>query len=318
MNSRIIRNLSNEEYHNAPEYRGYISSTQLKNYRVSPKYAKFMLDNPAEQTDAMKFGSLFHDLMASLAEHKGDWGWGYGAWLEGLARFDPPINGRTGQPYGAATKAYAEAYQQFLADNNGKTIVNAVDSDLASDMAHSLLFECGATSRQVCKLLKWSRVTEVSYFCETEDGVRLKIRPDMLTAGKLIDWKSIATDSLDRQTIARQIERYGYHISMSMYQWVLHEITGKWYRPYLVFVCKAAPFDCVIVDISRWCYTYDEELDMASTGIGAVEFKRLLDLHTECGRKDEWPGAERMIGEDNGVMLLDVPFYLEQKTYNEQ
>lgn len=318
MSGKVIHGLSNEEYHNGEPWRGYVSSTQLKHYLRSPKAFRFAQDNPTEQTEAQRFGSLFHDLMACLAAANGEWAQGYEAWLGGLARFDPPINERTGQPYGTTTKAYAEAYQQFLADNEGKIIVNTTDSDLASDMAHSLLNDCGSTSEQIKKLLKWAKGSEVSYFYEDGNGIRLKIRPDMLTSNKVIDWKTCSLDSLDEETIARQIIRYGYHISLSMYQFVLHEMTGRWYKPYLVFVSKTPPHDSVICDISSWCYFFtDDEEPIVGMGVGAQEFRRLLDLHTECVRNNEWPGIESAIKTDNKIMEVPVPWWYEKRYLEE-
>ncbi len=315
-----IYGLSNHAYHYEAPFTDYLSSTQIKGYLKSPKYAKYKLDNPDEEkSDALAFGSLFHDLMASLAAVKGEWAQGYGCWLDNLAVFQAPINEKTGQPYGVTTKAYKEAYEAFLSDNADKAIASEADVELCRDMATSLYNGCGATSEQVRKLLKWAQATEVSYFYETEDDIKLKVRPDMLTPKKVIDWKTIATDDLSEENIARQIIKYRYDVSLSMYQEVLHEITGKWYRPYLVFVSKTAPFDAVICDISEWCYNYDAEYDIVTPGVGAMEFKRLLDLHTECVRNNEWPGIEYAIPQDGKTRIMkpEVPYFFGRKYFEE-
>lgn len=311
-----IYGLSNEDYHRGEGYRDYLSSTQLKAYAKSPKFAKFMLDNPQEQTDAMRFGSLFHDLMACLAESKGDWRQAYDKWESGLVIFRPPINFKTNQPYGTTTKAYTEAYHQFQSDNQDKMITSSTEIFDVSEMALQLLNNCGATSEQVRKLLKWAKAVEVSYFYETEDGIKLKVRPDLLTRDKIIDWKTCSLDALDEESIARQIIKYRYDVSLSMYQYVLHEITGKWYKPYLVFVTKSEPYDAMIADISEWCYRYEPEIDFTSMGVGAMEFKRLLDLHTQCVKNNEWPGAESALpDENNAIMKPEVPYYFGKKYF---
>lgn len=321
-----IYGLSNEAYHHEKPYSEYLSSSQLKTYLKSPKAAKFALDNPTEdKSDALRFGSLFHDLMAYLAESKGDWQRGYAEWKYRLAIFDPPINPKTGAYYGATTKAYTEAYDKFLSDNQDKTIAHVLEVDLAGDMAHSLLNGCGATSEQVRKLPRWAKATEVSYFYETEDGVKLKVRPDLLTSGnkgtpgKIVDWKTCSLDSLDEDSIARQIIKYRYDVSLSMYQYVLHAIEGKWYTPILVFVQKQEPFDAVMCDISEWCYTYDPDEDFVKPGVGAMEFRRLLDLHTECVKNNEWPGAESAIEADGNTRIMKpaVPYWLGVKYFEE-
>lgn len=297
-----------------------MSSSQLKWYLRSPKFFKHNIDNPTEdKSDALRLGSLFHDLMASCAEHYDNDTAAIQTWLDGIAVFTPPVNGKTGQPYGSTTKAYKEAYETFLQANEGKTIASQEEVDTVLKMNQSLLIDCGATSEQVCKLLKWAKATEVSYFYETEDGLKLKVRPDLLTTNKIVDWKTTALDSLDEDSIAKAIIKYGYHISLSMYQVVLHEIEGKWYRPILVFVQKQEPFDAVMCDISEWCYSYDPDEDFVKPGVGALEFRKLLDLHTGCVKNNEWPGAENTIEADGNTRIMKpaVPYWLGMKYFEE-
>lgn len=235
----VIHGLSNEQYHHGEEERQYLSSSQLKWYLRSPKFFKHNIDNPTEdKSDALRLGSLFHDLMACLAEFNGDWGKGFTKWKDGIVIFDPPINPKTGVYYGATTKVYAEAYEQFLADNEDKTVANVLETDLAGDMACSLIRDSGATSEQVRKLLKWAKATEVSYFYETEDGIKLKVRPDLLTKTKLVDWKTCSLDSLDEDSIARQIIKYRYDVSLAMYQWTIFQIEKSGTRRYS-FSCRS-------------------------------------------------------------------------------
>lgn len=316
--NNTIYGLSNYAYHHQKPYSDYLSSSGLKIYSRSPKAFKHSLDNPEEiKSDALRFGSLFHDLMACLAEHKGDWSKGFFQWKDGIAIFDPPINPKTQTYYGATTKAYAEAYEQFLADNEDKTVANVLETDLAGDMACSLIRDSGATSEQVRKLLKWAKATEVSYFYETEDGIKLKVRPDLLTHGKIVDWKTCSLDSLDEDSIARQIIKYRYDVSLAMYQWTIFQIEKKWYTPILVFVQKQEPFDCVMCDISEWCYQYFPDEDFVKPGVGAMEFQRLLKLHTECVKNNEWPGAENTIEADGNTRIMKpaVPYWLGMKYF---
>ena len=316
----IIHGLSNESYHHEKPYSDYLSSSQIKAYLKSPKAAKFALDNPTEEkSDALRFGSLFHDLMASCAEHHDNGTAAITEWLRGIAVFTPPKNEKTGQPYGIATKAYSTAYDAFLQANEGKLIASNEELSLVHKMCQSLLLDCGVTSEQVRKLLKWAKATEVSYFYETEDGIKLKVRPDLLTHGKIVDWKTCSLDSLDEDSIARQIIRYRYDVSLAMYQWTIFQIEKKWYTPILVFVQKQPPFDSIMCDISEWCYQYDKTYDVVTMGCGALEFRRLLDLHTGCVKNNEWPGAETLIEADGNVRIMKpkIPAYFGMKYYNE-
>lgn len=303
--NNTIYGLSNKAYHYEKPYSDYISSSQLKFYSRSPRFAKYMLDNPTEEkSEALQFGTLFHDLMEYMARTNGMWTRGYDAWRAGLAQFDPPVNPKTGVYYGANTKAYTEAYAQFEEENNGKTIVEAKTADLVGDMAHALLNDCGSTSVQVRKLLKWGK-PEVSHFVEYE-GCKFKYRPDLETRRKIMDWKTVATDDLNEESINRIILKFGYHVSAAFYQFFEHERTGIWKTFYLVLVSKVVPYDAVMVDMANYGYRYLPDYDMVVPGPGAIEFKKLLDLHIKCTKENEWPGAETFIQPDNGVRVLEI------------
>lgn len=196
----VIHGLSNEAYHHEAPYSEYLSSSQLKRYAVSPKAFKFALDNPEEEKyDALRFGSLFHDLMACSAEHYDNGTKAIAEWMRHIAVFDPPKNDKTGQPYGSTTKAYKEAYEVFLQANEGKMIASNDEMSVIDQMHKSLLCDCGVTSEQVRKLLKWGK-PEVSHFIEYE-GCKFKWRPDLETRRKIVDWKTVAAP--DGLTIAK-------------------------------------------------------------------------------------------------------------------
>lgn len=322
----VIRGLSNERYHFGEEERQYLSSTQLKLYKTSPKAYKYAVDNPDEdKSDALRLGSLFHSLMASFADRGGTWD-GYRVWRSKIAVFTPPVNEKTGQPYGSATKAYKEAYDAFLQASAGKTIATAEEADLIHAMAQSLLDECGATSAQTRKLLKWGEA-EASHFVEYE-GCKFKFRPDLETKHKIVDWKTVSTDDFGERSINSIISKFGYDISAAFYQFMEHEQSGKWKQFYWVFVSKTPPHDAVMVDASKWTYSYDPEADIVMPQVGAIKMKALLDLHIKCVRENKWPGAEIYIPKaDNGlrIMLPTPPTWeidnaaniLEQSLFNE-
>lgn len=301
MIDHVIHGLSNEQYHHGEEERQYLSSSQLKWYLRSPKFFKHNIDNPTEEkSDALRFGSLFHLAMEKFQQ--------FGtidAFYDCVAIFTPPKNDKTGQPYGTTTKAYTEAYKQFLADNQGKEIATLEEVRLIDDMVGSLVRPSvgGATATQVLKLLKWGN-PEVSHFIEYE-GLKFKWRPDLETKAKIIDYKTIASDDLSERSINAQIAKYGYDISAAHYLFFDHLQTGKWKRFYWIFVSKVPPHDAVMVDASKWTYDYDPETDIVMPQVGAIKFKALLDLHIKCTRENFYPGSEIFIPEaDNGLRIM--------------
>lgn len=295
----IVHGLSNEAYHHQAPYSEYLSSSQLKLYSISPKVAKFALDNPTEEkSDALRFGSLFHLAMEKFQQ--------FGtidAFYDSVAIFKPPVNPKTEQPYGATTKAYTEAYSQFLAGNNGKEIATLDEVRQIDDMVGTLVRPCvgSDTARQVLKLLKWGK-PEVSHFIEYE-GCKFKWRPDLETNRKIIDYKTIATNDLSERSINAQIAKYGYDISAAFYLFMEHLQSGKWKQFYWVFVSKQEPYDAVMVDASEWTYKHDDGIVLPQ--VGAIKLKALLGLHIRCTRENEWPGAEIFIPEaDNGLRIM--------------
>lgn len=308
-----IYGLSNYAYHHQKPYSDYLSSSGLKIYSRSPKAAKFALDNPeGTKSDALRFGSLFHDCIGALAE-----GNSLEHIIDTIAVFEPPINAKTGQPYGATTKAYKEVYDAFTASLNGTLVSTADERDMVCAMLQSLLYNSSSTSEQVQKLLRWGK-PEVSHFVEYE-GCKFKYRPDLETKRKIVDWKTVATDDLSEESINRIILKYGYHISAAFYQFFEHERTGVWKQFILVLVSKVAPYDCVMVDMSNYGYRHLPDVDMVIPGPGAMEFKRLLDLHIKCTKENHWPGAETFIPDNNGVRMLEIqpPRYYSSKFIEE-
>ncbi len=324
-----IYGLSNEQYHRGEEERQYLSSSLLKKYLISPKAYKYAIDNPEEEkSDALRFGSLFHDLMAALAE-----GTSMSEVLDAVAVFEPPINESRGAPYTPISKPYKDAYAKFIESTKGILVASNEDKDMVSGMLNSLLYGSGATSEQVSKLLRWGK-PEVSFFYEftvkNENGedvtIRLKVRPDLLTDYKIIDWKTVSTDDLSEESINSIILKYGYHISAAMYQWVVWKVTGVWRDFYLVIVSKIPPYDCVMANMcavlkdiyDRYHYGYGYcigEDDIVVPGCGAKEFRKLLDLHIQCVKNNKWPGTEINIPEDRGARVLQIqpPYWYENK-----
>lgn len=305
----IIYGLSNEDYHNGEGYRDYISSTSLKHYQKSPRFFKFMQDNPQPQTEAMRFGSLFHDLMECMAKANGDWDLGFRWWDDKYVLVKPLVNPKTNLPYGTTTQAYKKYMDELREKHPTRELIDTESYDILCAMSRALVNSDSSTSEQVRKLLKWGK-PEVSVFYETEDGIKLKVRPDLLTPKKIVDWKTFAGDDLTEESINRVILKYGYHISAAQYQYVYHKATGKWVAFYLVFIQKQPPYDCVMVDMAAYGYRYIKEWDMVQTGPGAVEFQRLLDLHTKCIKSGEYPGAETFIpGDKYRILEIEPPRY---------
>ena len=314
MIEQTIYGLPNGEYHRGEPYNGYLSSSQLKDYAKSPAYAKWHREHPDDESNnaALAFGSLFHDCLAALAS-----GQGLDAWLSSIAVFEPPVNDKTGQAYGATTKRYTDAYAEFILANVDRPTASSEDLQLVREMAASLLNDHTETGKAVLKMLKWGK-PEVSHFVEYK-GCKFKCRPDLETRKKIVDWKTTSLDTFDEDSVNRVILKYGYHISAAMYQWLVHEITGEWKSFYLVLVSKQAPHDSVIVCMDDWAYRYISEAEYIALGPGAYEFAKLRGLHIQCVESGEYPSAEVFIENKDGLPIMNIqpPSYVTRKYIDE-
>ena len=311
----IIIGLDNELYHRGDGYDQYLSSTQIKDFLVSPKYAKYKKEHPEEfviSDDALEFGSMYHAYMESLHNHGDD-----REFAKFYTVFEAPVNEKTGKPYGRDTQKYISALEAAQAENPNLTFVSEDRVELVKLMVNELLNNCGETSKQVKTLLRQGQ-TEVSHFVEYE-GVKFKFRPDLETKRKIVDWKTTTADSLHPSAIAKTITKFGYGISAAFYQFFEHEQSGIWKDFYWVFQQKTPPYDAVMVSAEQWAYSYNREYDMVSMGPSAILFKKLLDQYIECVKSGEFPGAEVFIEpgfRGHRIMSVDAPtFNTEFKFY---
>ena len=304
----IIIGLDNELYHRGDGYDQYLSSTQIKDFLVSPKYAKYKKEHPEEfviSDDALEFGSMYHAYMESLHNHGDD-----REFAKLYKVFAAPVNEKTGKPYGRDTQKYISALEAAQAENPNLTFVSEDRVELVKLMVNELLNNCGETSKQVKTLLRQGQ-TEVSHFVEYE-GVKFKFRPDLETKRKIVDWKTTTADSLHPAAIAKTITKFGYGISAAFYQFFEHEQSGVWKDFYWVFQQKTPPYDAVMVSAEQWAYSYNREYDMVSMGPSAILFKKLLDQYIECVKSGEFPGAEVFIEpgfRGHRIMSVDAPTF---------
>lgn len=304
----VMYGLDNELYHHGDGFDQYLSSTQMKDFLVSPKYAKYKNEHPEEfaiSDDALEFGSMYHSYMESIGRHGND-----REFMMQYHIFDAPVNEKTGKPYGRDTQKYIAALDAAKQEHPEWEFVSEDRVELVKLMVNELLENCGETSKQVKTLLRQGQ-SEVSHFIEYE-GCKFKFRPDLETKRKIVDWKTTTSDSLHPSAIAKVITKFGYGISAAFYQFFEHEQSGVWKDFYWVFQQKTPPYDAVMVSAEQWAYSYNKEYDMVSVGPSAMLFQKLLDQYIECVKSGDFPGAEVFIEpgfRGHRIMSVDAPTY---------
>lgn len=308
-----IYDLPNEEYHRGERFKDFLSSTQIKDYMVSPKFARYKALHPELfeiSIEASEKGSLYHDAMESLVNTgKLD------KWRNNLLVFEPPINPKTGCPYGRDTQKNQIALIESKESNPGKTLTSTTDIQLVETMVYELLNNCRDTSKQIRQILKWGKA-EVSHFVEYE-GCKFKYRPDVETAKKIVDWKTLAVDDLHEETVNRTIAKFHYGISAAFYQFFEHERTGVWKEFYWVMQQKIAPYDAVFVSAANWAFHLEDGI--VKMGASALAFKKLLDQHVYCTQNNDFDGAQIFIQpgfKGRRIMVPDTPAFEKNKMFN--
>lgn len=310
-----IYNLPNEEYHRGKQYKNFLSSTQIKDYIVSPKFARFKALHPELfeiGVETSEKGSLYHDAMESIVNTGS-----LDKWRNNLLIFQPPINERTGQPYGRETQKYNTALDEVTASNPGKTLTSEADIRLVETMVYELLNNCGETSKQIKQVLNFKKTkAEVSHFVEYQ-GCKFKYRPDVETAKKIIDWKTVSADNLHEDTINKIISKFQYGISAAFYQFFEHERTGVWKDFYWVMQQKSAPYDAVFVSAANWAYHVEDGI--VRMGASALMFVKLLEQHIYCSQNDKFDGAQVFIQpgfKGRRIMMPEPPIFDKNKMFN--
>ncbi|RLD69222.1 MAG: hypothetical protein DRI95_00590 [Bacteroidetes bacterium] len=276
MKFKTINNLDNEIYHNSEKYKEYWSSSNIKNYKVSPKeayYQKFIAEN--KQTDAMRVGTLIHDFLEGKHFHGNSFDYNL---------FDAPVNENTGKPYGSGTKKYKDALFGIE-----KPIIESelkMCNDIYAEMIN------GNYAGYVTDFLT-DGTPEQSIFIETDSGLKYKIRPDILTDTHIFDYKSVAKNDWNLKSLHYKIFKLGYHISASMYQYFEFKRTGILKPFILVWILKEQPYDILIQDISS--YTYEVIGGSLIRHEGARMFEKYLQLHENCMSNESFKGISNGI-----------------------
>ena len=236
-----------------------------------------------KSTDAMVFGNQLHDWLAS--KHIKGQPFDYNV-------FEPPINIKTGAPYGKTTKTYLDALSYI--DNP----ITADEMELIEDIwsmikksQYSWYFE---------KEILGKGIAEPSFFV---DGLhKYKYRPDVLTDKYIFDYKSVAKMKWTARDLNAVVTNRGYDISAAMYQYFEHARTGIWKPFILIWLMKEPPFDILIHYISPYCFENIGGNDVIVNS-GANVFLKLKEQHELCQVTEQWPGLANQFDKWSAIRL---------------
>ena len=243
------------EYHAASRSGKYMSSHLLSDFRESPAlYHKETSGEVSDnETPALLLGRTAHCLI-----------------LEGRTAFDSeylvadgPVNSKTGESFGRATKAYAE----WLSSQD-REVVSSRDYGFMLKLQKSVWLHPVAS-----ELLNDGQAEGVirTEYC----GVPCQIRMDWFSPKHgLIDLKTC--DSL--KWFESDCRRYSYVFQLAFYRAVIRQATGKDVPVHIIAVEKNEPFSTGV-----WNLT-DEVLDLAEHANEAA-----LERYRNCRSTGIWP-----------------------------
>lgn len=198
------------------DYRAYdaLNFHTLANFKRDPRLWQEGYFDDLEETDAMRFGTAAH---ARILE-------GDEAYKAKIAVFYPPVNDKTGEIFGATTKAYKEAKAAFLEGNAGKTIISADDERIIDTLVDALRFHPIASS----VFGKRHKETELAIKCSVEicgEPIELKGRIDCYSDAGIVDVKTTQqlTDASGRDRFRYTIYDYNYILQLAFYNLLIQE-----------------------------------------------------------------------------------------------
>ena len=264
-------NVTDEEYRADPA----LNFHTLARFHRDPRVFK---ENEFEdvETDAMRFGSAFHARLLTPDLYKE------------VAVFSPPINPKTGEPYGVATKAYKETHEAFVADH--KLVISESEAATIERMITEFNLHPEAP-----KLLQGTIATEqpirsVLYTSLGEVAVKGKI--DAYTSAGLVDVKTTANfdDASGRDKFRYQIYDYKYIVQLAFYRRILGTNDKCWLLAFekntpnrvAVYAIADEVIESANAVIDCWLYQWK----LAETGVYKSKYDDLIIIDQYDPLKD--------------------------------
>lgn len=210
---------------------------KLAQFHRDPRAFREGFFTDESETDAMRFGTALHCKLLTPDEY-----------ASSIAIFNPPVNPKTDEPYGATTKTYTEARNAFLAENSTKLIISMSDAILIERLSNEFNLHPIAP-----KLFKGFLSTEQAVRGELKtslgDAIKVKGRIDAYTASGLIDLKTTATldDASGRDRFRYTIYDYKYLVQLAFYHKILTDSYGAPFVPCWLVVFEKNPPNRVAV-----------------------------------------------------------------------
>lgn len=205
-------NVSEKEYREYPA----LNFHTLADFHRDPRAFHEGFFNTKEVTPAMEFGTALHCRILEPERFRNEY-----------AVFEPPINERTGAPYGANTNAYKEAREKWSLENKDKIVLTEQDAATIAKLIDAYTFHANARSIMCETIVREQPIRAKVQINPLSDAtVEIKGKIDALTTAGLVDLKT--TNALDdasgRERFRYAIYDYHYIVQLAFYRMILREI----------------------------------------------------------------------------------------------
>lgn len=279
----IYRGMANDDYHGGAG----ISKSGLDQIARSPAHYWERYLNPhrerAAPTPAMEFGTAVHTAILEPDRFAAE----YMPAPVGAPRRPTAVQTNAAKP-SAATLAAIEFWQQFDAENAGKTIMAASEYDACVRVRRSVEFHPAAD------ILLARGESELSMFWD-DDGVLCKCRPDFWNAeGWIVDVKT--TEDARSDAFARSCWNYRYYVQSGWYMDGVAAAVGQVPNGFIFLAVEKQPPYAIAV------YVASARMLLA----GRKEYARNLAAYRACRDADEWPSYP------SEITPIDLPPWAEK------
>lgn len=260
------------------EYRTHPAVSRSELWRLiteSPEKFMYYRENPQPPTNALIFGQAFH--MAVLQPEI------YGDNFAAAPVFD------------RRTKAGREAWEQFSAESEGKTIIPSEWQEKIEAMTEKL--NADPFVRQLL-----SGEHEKPYFWTDElTGEECKCRADCITeiGGNVYVMDIKTCESAATDVFMRKSVDYGYPLQAAMYCEGVKQAMGRECSFVFIAIEKAPPYAVNIMQADDIYRQYGFDI-----------FREALGIYHDCKINNNWYGY---LGKFHNINVLGLPAYLAKE-----
>lgn len=273
--ARLELDMPDAEYHAHPA----LSATSMKWLLRSPAYYRQRRDHRVEKASF----DLGHAVHAKVL------GVGMGVVAYPAEHLTPAGNVSTK----AATTAWADEQRAAGLAPVPPDRIARIDA-----MAERVL-----THAKAGPLLELPSVREVSLFgADEQTGMHIRGRLDILADlpdGDALNVDLKTASSVERRSIRRSIEAFGYDIQSEVYRELVRQATGRHLAPTrLIFVESEPPHEVRVVSLAHPDWVEG----------GRMRMRQAIDIYAACVASGQWPGDDDAPGDPEAIEPR--PYYL--------